>query len=143
MPAELLNAEAIVASYLREHAGVKALGARVVGEPPDGDNRVKPWVQIVQQDASNRTRINRAEHLVAYWLQLDCYAGATGGQGEARLLMATVRAALVALPRVTLEDAVVTDVEILSNPRIPDTDMEPARQRYIIDCEIYARPKGV
>lgn len=141
MPAELLNAEAIVGSYLRDHADVKALGARVVGEPPGDGERDTLWVQIVQQDASNRTRINRVEHLVAYWLQLDCYAGASGGQAEARSLMATVRAALVTLPSATLEDAVVTDVEILSNPRIPDRDMEPARQRYIIDAEVYAHAK--
>lgn len=143
MPAELLNAEAIIGSYLRGHADVKAMEARVLGDPPDEGNRDKPWVMVTQQDPRNITPTSRVEHLVAYWLQLDIYSGAPDpastdptGQGEARKLNALVRAALVALPSATLEGAVVTAVDFLSNPRIPDTDMEPARQRYVLDAEV-------
>jgi hypothetical protein len=139
MPAELLNAEAIVGSYLREHADLKALKARVLGQTPSTTD--KPWVRITQQDLRNVTGTRKAEHLVAYWLQLDCYAGAKGGQPEAQALNAAVRAALVAITDASLAGAVATDVEFLSNPRIADDDFEPARERFVLDAEIYMHPQ--
>lgn len=138
MPAELLNAEAIVGSYLRDHADLKALEARVLGQTPSTTD--KPWVRITQHHASNATGTRKVEHLVAYWLQLDCYAGAKGGQAEAVALNAAVRAALVAITAASLEGAVATDVEFLSNPRIPDDAIEPARERFVLDAEIYLHP---
>jgi uncharacterized protein DUF3168 len=135
----MLNAEAIVGSYLREQPDIKSLEARVLGKTPDTTE--KPWVRVTLLDPANVTGTRKVEWLVAYYLQLDCYAGATGGQTEAFKLAKAVRAALVALPGSDLDDGVATDAEFLSMPRIPDTDFSPARERYVLDAEVYLHPK--
>jgi hypothetical protein len=135
----MLDAEAIVGAYLREDPSVKGLEARVLGRTPDTTD--KPWVRLTLIDPKNVTGTRSVEHLVAYYLQLDCYAGRDGGQGEAFSLAKAVREALIALPTKSLSDAVATDVVPLSMPRIPDEDLSPSRERYILDIEIYMHPK--
>lgn len=137
---ELVNAEAVVGAYLRTHPAVVALEARVLGETPDSTD--KPWVQVTLINPSNETRNRQVEWLVGYYLQLDCYAGKDGGQSEAYSLASAVRSALVAITTVELDDAVATDVEFLTMPRIPDTEFEPARQRYVLDAIVYMHPRG-
>lgn len=137
----MLNAEAIVSAYLREEAAVKALQTKVQGQTPEDKYLAKPWIRVTLLDPQNVTGTREVEWLMAYYLQLDCYAGETGGQAEAFKLAQAVRNALVALPSVELEGAVATDVEFLSMPRIPDTDFSPARERYIADVVVYMHPK--
>jgi hypothetical protein len=134
----ILNAEAIVGSYLREHPDLIAIEARVLGSAPKKTG--KPWVRTTLLDPENVTGTNQVEHLVAYYMQLDCYAGSEGGQPAAFRLAKAVRAALVDITKAELEGAVATDVEFPSMPRIPDTDFEPARERFVLDACVYMHP---
>jgi Protein of unknown function (DUF3168) len=123
------DGEAVVGAYLRSHSAIKALGARVVGKTP-GDT-TKPWVRVTQLD-DPAVGDSRSEHLIEWFGQLDCYAGKDGGQQGASLLRRTVREALSVAYKADLEGAVVTGVRFTSCPRIPDTDFEPARERYAL-----------
>ena len=127
------DAEKITGKYLREHPAIIDLDARVVGKPPD--SRETPWVQITQLDAPKETG-STPEHLISFMLQFDCYAGADGGQPEAALLGRTVRALLTVMPEAAHEGAVVTQARLLSHARIPDRDIEPARQRVILTADV-------
>lgn len=138
----MLNAEAIAIAYLREQSSIEALKARVEGKTPS--TLELPWIRVTQLDAANATETTQVEWLVGYYLQLDCYAGSKGGRAEAFALTKAAREALVAFPDAELEDAVPTDVHFLSMARIPDTDFTDqggARERYVLDTEIYMHPK--
>jgi len=140
MSGGLLDAKAIVRSFLLDRPAIKGLKARVVGKTPDSTEQ--PWVRITLIDPQNRTGINRVEHLVSYYLQFDCYAGASGGEPEAFELAKAVRSALVEdLPDSVLEEAVVTDVVAISMHPMPDTDLDDARDRFILDVEICMHPR--
>jgi hypothetical protein len=135
----ILNAEAIIASFLKEQPAVAALvGTRVVAQTPPSTD--KPWVRVTLIDPQNKTGIRRVEYLVGYYLQLDCYTGKTGGQAEAFALAKAVRDALVTAPGTAIGDVIVTDAAPLSMPRSPDTDLSPARERFILDIEITMKP---
>lgn len=127
------DVEAIVGAYLRQHPAVKALGAKVVGETPS--NKEKLWVTVTQLD-DPAVEDHYSDYLIDWMGQFDCYAGATGGQGEASLLTRTVRAALKELPDADLEAIIVSRARFLSCPRIPDTDLEPARQRFALTASL-------
>lgn len=124
--------EKIVATQLRADSAVIALAARIVGKTPSsiGD----PWVRVTQLDGPSDGVTDR---LVAFLVQLDCYAGSDGGQPEANLLGRTVRASLRSM-RGSVADAVVTGHRIVSDARIPDTAFEPARERRVVTVEIWA-----
>lgn len=127
--------EKIVGGYLRTHADVVALGARVVGKTPQGTDT--PWIRLTQLD-DRAVGGHRSDHLIEYLLQLDIYAGKDGGQPEASLLNRTVREALRTMPGVHA-DATITGVDFVSAPRIPDDDdFEPARERYIRTVIVWA-----
>jgi hypothetical protein len=141
-----MDSEGIIGHYLRTHPDVKALKARVLGQTPGKTDTTEPWVQVTLLDPQNVTGNSRVEQLVSYYLQLDCYAG--GGEkvntsAAAFELADAVRSALLdAIGQVIGADgeAVVTDVRPVSMPRIPDADFEPARQRYMLDIEVFMRP---
>lgn len=138
----ILDAVAIVGSYLRDASAVSAIvGKRVSHKSPGEGDFDEPWVRITQIDARNETGTRQVEHLVSYYLQIDCYAGADNRFAEASDLNAAVRAALVELPKAELDDAVATDVGFMSNPAPPDTDIKPARERFILDAEIFMHPR--
>jgi hypothetical protein len=129
--------EKIVSGYLRELAELQDLDARVVGKTPG--STTAPWVRVTKLDAPNVSNA-RVEHLIAYLVQFDCYAGVKGGQPEANALAALVRAALIALPATPDLGAVVTSSVIVGDGRIPDTDFEPARERVILTATVHMHP---
>lgn len=124
------DVEAIVTSYLAAETG-----ARVMGETPaDLD---EPWVRVTQLDASNEA-VSRPEHLIAYMLQLECYAGeGTDGQEQAQTLAAEVRDALARMEG-KHGGATISGVRFAGMPRVPDTTLEPARQRFILTAHVFA-----
>jgi hypothetical protein len=134
----ILDAEKIIGDYLRAISAVSTLGARVVPKTPSDIS--KPWIRVTLLDPANATGTTQTEWLVGYYLQLDCYAGA-GGRPEAFKLAQAARNALVGLPGTALEEAVATDVEFLSMPRIPDVAFDDDRERYIIDTIVHLHPK--
>lgn len=128
-------AEKVVSDFLRTHAAVVALGARVVSKPPEDTGT--PWVRVTKIDALNSRR-STPEHLIDFLLQFDCYASDDNGAPEASLLGRTVRAALHDdLPRASLTGAVVTSVRITGDTRVPDTAFERARERVVLTAEIH------
>lgn len=133
------NGEKVVADFLREHSAISALCTRVVSKAPE--DRDTAWIKYTQFNATKEPK-SRPERLVSFLLQLDCYAGKTGGQPEASLLARTVRAALVDdMQDSTLDDAVIGRVVIVSMPRIPDTAMDPARERFVITVNVAMRAR--
>lgn len=130
--------ELIVGDYLREHPDVSALTSRIGGRTPS--SVATPWVRITVLDDRKVTDAALL-HLVAGYMQIDCYAGAArdGQQAEASLLGRTVRAALNDLSG-PQDEGVVTCVEGLAISRQPDTTFEVARERFIVTCTVYAHP---
>ena len=127
-----------VSDYLREHPDVAEITNRVVSNPPSG--RSTPWIRVRRLDAPNATNA-QVEHLVAFLMQFDCYAGAENGAPEADRLGRTVRAALVDMPG-THGDAVVTGTSIVGDIDLPDADgFEPARDRVILTARIWAHAR--
>lgn len=131
------DAEAICGAYLREQDSLVALSVNVATQLPRTFTR--PWVRVIQLD-NPAVNGSRTDHLIEYMLQFDCYAGSEGGSPEASLVTRTVREALRALPQASLDDAVVTGVQFISCPRIPDTDFEPARERYALSALVWMHP---
>lgn len=133
--ATIPDAPAIVGSQLRAHPDVVALDARVAGQLPK--SFTKPWVKITQLDATNVTG-GRPEHLINFYLQLDCYAGGTAdnAQEQASVLGRTIRAVLHDLTERDIDGVVVTQVAFTGDARIPDEAFEPARERVVLDAEV-------
>lgn len=136
------DAEALIGGWLREHDDIIALNARVAGRTPNTTSL--PWIRVTQLDAPPITR-SRLEHVIDYMVQLDCYAGSEAmndhvGQREASLLARTARAVLKALEGTTADDVVIAGVRFTTHLRAPDTDMEPARERYILTAQILMHP---
>lgn len=134
VPQPIPDIEAPLTSYLKAQQSIIDLEARVLEKTPS--NIERPWVRIVQLDAK-AVGGSRSDHLIDWMVQFDCYAGKDGGHREASALTRAVRAELVALHEREAEGVVVTGVEILSCPRIEDTDFEPARQRFSLTATIW------
>lgn len=133
------DARRAVARFLREHVDLQALiGERVRVQTPSDTS--EPWVRYAQLDA-RRQYPQRTEHLIAFLLQFDCYAGQDGGWPEASLIGRTVRALLFEeLPEATdlLDGIVVTSVDILSDADLPDVDFKPSRERRSLTVQVHA-----
>lgn len=130
----IADLEKIAADYLRAHTAVTALTTRVVSKTPE--TTAAAWVRTTTLDARDEARSN-LDHLITYLLQFDCYAGVTGGKPEASALARTVRAALKDMTG-SHDGAVITRVAFTGHIRIPDTALEPARERLIITAQITA-----
>jgi hypothetical protein len=138
--AVLPNIEAIVGSILRTHSDIAALGANVAGRTPA--TTTGPWIRVTLMAATDSTS-SQIERLVQYVIQLECFAGKAAtdsfvGQAEAWGLKAATRAVLKSIEGTITGGAVITEVTFLGDSRIPDTTMEPARERYILLVAIRA-----
>jgi glucose-6-phosphate dehydrogenase assembly protein OpcA len=120
----IADSEKLISGYLRSETG-----ERLVGKTPS--NTDEAWVRLTQLDA-RAIDDHRSDHLIQYYVQLDCYASEDGGQPEANLLGRTIREALVDMPNHSHADGTVTGVSIRGHGRSPDPDFEPARERVII-----------
>jgi len=129
----IVDGEKLVAFYLRER------GFRVVGEPPS--DRDSAWVKCQLITTDNRTR---PDYLVRYLIQADCYAGKDGGLPEAVTLALDVRAALEELVG-ERDQGTVTASRNVGQLRSPDASQafEPARERVILQQEVFAHPNRV
>jgi hypothetical protein len=136
----LPNIEAIVGTVLRTHPDIAALGVNVAGRTPA--TTTGPWIRVTLI-ATLDSATSQIEHLVQYVVQVECFAGKTAtdsftGQAEAWNLKAAARAVLKSTEGTTVAGAVITQVTFSGDSRIPDTSMEPARERYILVVEIRA-----
>lgn len=132
------DAEALVAGWLRDDVSIEAMDARVASETPKTMQR--PWIRVTQLDATDDAR-SSIEHLLTFMVQLDCYAGeiattAHAAPAEASLLARRARAVLKDTCGQVLDGVVVSQVRFTGHLRLPDTTMEPARQRVIVTAEV-------
>lgn len=128
--------EAVIRDYLLGVPEVEAIVAgRVVLKTPEetGD----PWVRIFQIEAP-RAGKSTADHLIAYYVQVDCYSGTEGELEDASLLTRTVRAALTEMHEHDHEGAVVTGSRIHRARRFPDRDFTPPADRYMLTATVWA-----
>lgn len=122
------NFEKLLADHLR------TVDLRVTAKTPDDTD--SPWVCLT---LLNAPQTDLADHFSGYYCQLDCYAGAGGGQPEAVSVAAAARGAIGAMEGVH-DLGVVTGAQIEGFARIPDAEFEPARERIIVTATIYAHP---
>lgn len=130
---QIPDCESIVSAYLQEQTG-----KRIVGTTPS--DHALPWVRVTLLGAPNEAN-SPVEHLIAFMLQLDCYAGSepAEAQAEANDLARSVRAALADM-KGSHGGAVVSGVRFSGMIRLPDTAMEPARERYILTAHVWMHP---
>lgn len=136
------DVEQLVGDWLRASLGIMAIvGTRVVGRTPQ--DTTEPWVRVSLLDdrpAGN----SRGLHLINALVQIDCYAGATErgyAQEDAFDLARLVRGRLNDMPGTHGAD-VVTTVREPGIARMPDTDLAPARERYVVTATVYAHGTG-
>lgn len=126
------DAEAVLTAYLSP--ALAGLGVDIVpGTPADTS---EPWVRLTLLDAPSEG--SQADHLVAAYVQLDCYAGGgDDGQAEVNLIGRTVREALRTIAAADHDGAVVNGSRIVGYARIPDGAFEPARERVVVTATIW------
>lgn len=124
--------EKITTAYLKTE-----LGDKVAGTTPSDTKQ--SWVRVTQVNVRPVGGID-ADHFHNFHIQLDCYASENGAeyQASASTLCREAREAMRVMPQSTFTGAVVTAVRFGSSPRVPDTTFKPPRQRYILDCFVYA-----
>lgn len=128
--------EKIVGDFLRGRGDITALvGNRVATKTPGTLD--KPWVRITLVD-DPPVKGSTADHLIAFYLQLDCYAGKDGDQTLASTLARTVRSAIGVIDKADHEGAVVTGAKVNGSRPLPDTDLDETMDRYIVTVTIWA-----
>lgn len=134
-----MNLEQILVAHLKADQGVAAITDRVSTRTPRTLD--EPWVKIEVLDQIPE-RISRALHLEHGYVQFHCYAGSdqATGQTVANQLVGVVRLALRALPASPHDGAVVTGVELTGMRPLPDDELDPARERYIVTATIHLHP---
>lgn len=132
----IVDAPAIVRSHLvAESAVTDIVGSRVVDQTPA--SVTDAWVCITLIAAPDDPMVP-FDYLVPFTFQIDCYAADGQTQVEANLLARTVRASLKEMPFATHSGAVVSNVRTVGMAYIPDTDLEPARDRYALTTVVVA-----
>ena len=134
----LPDPEMLLASYLRSRDQVTEITDRIgTRTPPSTD---LPWIRILTLDATPAPT-SRALHLAPALLQVDCYAGSQrdGAQAQASLLARTVQQVIHEMPASEHDGAVITSARA-SFRRLPDPDLEPARERYIVEAILVMHP---
>lgn len=124
----IVDSERMVTDFLRNHPDIDA---HILTLPPETTE--DSWVMVTQLGAS---QTDLPDHLVAFYLQFDCYAGRTGGPKEANDVGRAVRAALRELNG-SQTGGVVSGVQIEEDRRLPDDTFEPARQRRLLSATLW------
>lgn len=128
--------ELLLVTYLRSQTTVTDLADRIgTRTPPSTD---QPWIRIALLPVTPDPG-SSALHLARALLQIDCYAGRNDTQAQASLLARTVQHAIHLMPAREHPGAVITSAQA-SFRRLPDTDLEPARERYILEATLILHP---
>jgi hypothetical protein len=131
--------EKIVSDYLRADPAVSAITTHILAKtPPKTD---EPWVKVTMYGAPQLPG-SRLDRLVPFALQVDCYAGYTGGKPLANDLARAARAAVKQMEGGIYGGAVISAVSIRDMPHSPDPNLKDdqgnERERYILDATVYA-----
>jgi len=134
----LPDIEVVVVAHLRNISAVTDLTTRIGTRTPGNLAGQFAKVTLIDDDQAPNSP---ALHLVRALVQIDCYGSSNrdSAHAEASLLARTIREAVHAMPAATHTGAVVTAARARSR-RLPDTDLEPARERYVLTCDITLHP---
>jgi hypothetical protein len=136
LPLLMPNIEAVVSGQLRATPEVAAIcGNRVYTVLPN--NIDFPLLLITRMGGVHEVVIPPPLWVEEAILQFDSYADT---KSLARLLMDTVRSALVAMIGKVTADAVILNVLPGSVFWLPDDSYAPVKPRYIVDCTVTYRP---
>lgn len=128
------SASQVTVAYLKGVQAVKDAGARVLTGTPS--SRTAPWIRVVLL-ADPSTDDGVADHQVEALLQIDVFAGEAKNTALAvDELSKAVRAALAVMNKVEHSRAVVTGTRTWRT-HMPDTDEEPAMERFKITATIW------
>lgn len=134
--AEIPYMEKIVVDFLVGRSPIEAIvGNRVATKTPRSLD--EPWVRVNLLDNPPVTG-STTDHLIASYLQIDCYAGKKGDQILASSLARAVRAAFGDIDAVAHEGATVTGAKVHGSKPLPDTELDKAMDRYIVTATIWA-----
>lgn len=131
--------EQLVIDYLAGVTAVTAITDQIGTRTPLSID--DPWIKVTTLDDAQKPG-SPTLHLIDGLVQIDCYAGSarTGAKAEASALALKVREAIVAMPAASGLLGVVTSARVPSLRPLPDEDFDPARDRYILTCELVAHP---
>lgn len=128
------SAQKVVIAYLKQVDVVQDAGARVLTGTPT--TRSAPWIRVALL-ADPATDGGIADHHIEALLQIDCFAGeAKNSVGTVDDLSIAVRDALRVMNKAEHAGAVVTGARS-SRTHMPDTDEEPAMERYQITATVW------
>lgn len=129
----LPDPELLLATHLRAQPAITGITDRIGTRTPPITN--EPWIRITLLPVTPAPS-SRALHLATALLQVDCYAGHArdGAQEQASILARTVQDAIHRMPG-RHAGAVIASARA-SYRRLPDADLEPARERYIVEAQI-------
>jgi hypothetical protein len=135
--------EKILGDYLRDAPAVEEIvGDRVATKAPRTLD--EPWVRIAVLADPPAGR-SSADHVIAFYVQLDCYAGKKGDQVLANSLARSVRALLGEIHEHEHDAAVVSGAKVEGSRPLPDSTLEQTMDRYIVTATIWAHstsPEG-
>lgn len=133
------DVEVILVAYLAGRGDVAALTDQIGTRTPPATS--DPWAKVTAIIDTANAR-SSALHLTHALVQIDCYGSSDHAtmKAEASELARTIRAALAAMPAATHTGAVVTAVRDLTIRPLPDDDLTPARERYIVEGTITLHP---
>lgn len=126
--------EKILVDYLGEQEAVTDIAEEIATKTPGELDQ--PWLRISLL-ADPRAGRSSADHLIAFYVQIDCYAGTAAGQSTASTLARTVRAAVGGMPRHQHDGAVVTSAVVNGSRPLRDDDL-PQIDRYVVTATIHA-----
>lgn len=128
----MIDIEPLVIAWLND--ADPALGAPAATKVPDSLD--DPFIRVTLIDSRADRQIPTTSHSSSY-LQVDVYAGATGGQVEAKTIARAVVERLHAMPGTHAQGVVSAVTGIGARPS-PDPTTQPARDRYLVTCDVYA-----
>lgn len=128
------SASQVTVAYLKSVEAVKDAGARVLTGTPA--SRTAPWIRVVLL-ADPPTDGGVADHHVEALLQIDVFAGEAKNTALAvDELSIAVRDSLAVMNKAEHSGAVVTGTRT-SRTHMPDTDEEPAMERFSITATVW------
>lgn len=124
------DAEAVANAYLAEVLDIDRIGAST---PTD---LAQPWIRTTLINGPKEAKSTPA-HLMIFHLQFDCYAGAgRNKRAEASDLARGVWDALESIAG-KRSGVTVNGAQLIGIKPMPDDSIEPARDRFIVEANVY------
>jgi hypothetical protein len=132
-----LDPEQIVIAYLLADDTVNGITEEIVGRSPAKTDR--SWARVWLLDDPSVDR--NVDWLIKASLQIDCFSGTKGSQGDASQLSNAIREAIAAMPDADLRDAAVTSATSRRRRADDDKSFGKPMARYIITTVLHLHPR--